>query len=372
MLIKKLWLANFRNYENQEFSPAKGSSILLGANAQVKTGLLEAIYLIATSKSHRTSKDSDLIRLGQGFCRVTAEVEREERSDVLLEVTIRRGEKKMVRINRTKRARIADLVGQLNAVIFSGYDIEMVKGDPSARRRFLNLEISQISPQYIYTYGRYKRVLDQRNGLLKAYKNRQVNLEELSALDEQLITYGAALMERRMQFTRRLSELAGAIYSEITESRESLSVEYEPSFEIGEAAGIEQIRETFERTVQSARNQELARGVTLWGPQRDDICFRVNGVDARSFGSEGQQRTAALSAKLAEVSLVEETTGEAPVVLLDDAPCELDEHRRAHIFDFTFGRCQTIMTATDLTVLPAKIVEGSAIYDVVSGEVRPR
>ena len=372
MRIRKLSLTNFRNYRNQEFSPSGGISVLVGQNAQGKTAVLEAAYFIATSKSHRTSKDAELIRVGEDFCRVAADVEREERSDVLLEVNISRKEKKIIKINRTKHNKIADLVGQLNAVIFSSYDIDMVKGDPSARRRFMNLEISQIHPQYIYSYGRYKRVLEHRNGLLRSYKTRRADLIELSTLDDQLVQYGAAILEKRHLFAKRLSELAGPIYTQLTEGQETLQVEYVPSFDLGESSVVKDIRNRFIEVIEAGRTQELARGVSLWGPQRDDVRFTVDGLDAKNFGSEGQQRSVALAAKLAEVALVEEMTGEAPVVLLDDVNAELDEKRRSHVFDFTCGRCQTFVTVTELPGLPDDIVRSAEIFDVTGGEVKPR
>lgn len=372
MNVRSISLVNYRNYRSQEFSPSGGMNILIGNNAQGKTAILEALYFLATSKSHRTSKDADLIQVGEDTCRVAADVQREQRSDVLLEVTLSRREKKTIRINRTRHVRIADLVGQLNAVIFSSYDLDMVKGDPSARRRFLNLELSQVSPQYIYVYGRYKRVLEHRNGLLRSYKTRTGDLAQLETLDEQLAQYGAVLLERRMMFAKRLSELAAPVYSRLTEQQEELKVEYRPSFEVDISADSGQIRERFLKVLESGRPRELARGVTLYGPQRDDISFRVNGLDAKTYGSEGQQRSAALAVKLAEVSLVEEFAGEAPVVLLDDVTAELDEKRRSHVFDFTFGRCQTLVTSTELNGIPEEIVRNSAVFEVSAGEVRPR
>lgn len=372
MRIRSIALSNLRNYRAEEFAPSEGITILVGGNAHGKTAILEACYFLATSKSHRTSKDVDLIRVGENYCRISADVERQQRSDVLLEVIVSRGEKKVIRINRTKHARITDLVGQLNAVIFSSYDIDMIKGDPSSRRRFLNLEISQISPQYIYAYGRYKRVLDHRNGLLRSHKHKTADLTQLSTLDEQLASYGAVVLQKRLQFAGRLSEIAGPVYSQLTDSEEELEVEYEPSFQLNRVEKVEDIKETFLNTLESGRAQEIARGVTLWGPQRDDVSFAVNGLDAKTYGSEGQQRTVALAAKLAEVSLVEELTGEAPVVLLDDVTAELDEKRRSHVFDFTYGRCQTIVTATELTLLPDNIVRNAAIFDVIAGQVTPR
>jgi len=187
MRITKLHLANLRNYADESLEPGAGMNVFIGPNGQGKSALLEAVYLLATSKSHRTTKDSDLIRIGQDWARISGEVDREERGEVILEVTLTRNEKKRIRINRLKHEKIGDIVGQLNAVIFSAVDIDMVKGDPSHRRRFMNLDISQVSPQYVYAFGRYKRVLEQRNSVLKESKFGRSSGQSLDVWDEQLV-----------------------------------------------------------------------------------------------------------------------------------------------------------------------------------------
>lgn len=369
MRITKLHLTNYRNYADDSVEPDGGMNIFIGQNGQGKSALLEAAYLLATSKSHRTSRDSDLIRIGQDWARVSGEVDREERGEVILEITLARNEKKRIRINRVKHDKIGDIVGQLNAVIFSSADLDMVKGEPSHRRRFLNLEISQVSPQYVYALGRYKRVLEQRNNVVREAKIGRTNIRSLAVWDEQLVSYGAVMLEKRLVFIRRLSEIAEPIYSRLADGTETLEIKYEPNVKLNEPGSAEAVKSAFEKQLAAARDHDLARGTTTKGPHRDDMTFKVNDMDVRYFGSQGQQRSVALAVKLAEIGLVEEMVGEPPVVLLDDVGAELDAERRAKVFDLTFGRCQTFVTATSLKDLPDEVVEKSSIFKVVSGTV---
>lgn len=369
MRITKLHLSNFRNYMDETIEPGDGVNLFVGPNGQGKSAILEAAYVLTTSKSHRTAKDSDLIRIGSDWARILAEVDRVEREEVILELTLSRNEKKTVRINRVKHEKVGDIVGQLNTVIFSSADLEMVKSDPSHRRRFMNLEISQVSPQYIYALGRYKRVLEQRNSVLKEAKFGSVNMKALEVWDEQLVNYGSIMIEKRMVFLRRLSEMAEPIYNRLAGGSEVMEADYHPSFELGDPKSIEEIKEIFHKAVINARENDLARRTTTRGPHRDDISFKVNGMEVRSFGSQGQQRSVALAVKLAEIELLEDMIGETPVALLDDVGAELDEYRRQQVFDLVVGRCQALVTATSLRELPEQVVELSQVFNVSAGTV---
>lgn len=370
MRITFLHLTNFRNYSDERVNPDPGINLFVGSNGQGKSALLEASYLLATSKSHRTSRDSDLIKVGSEWTRVAGEVDRDERGEVLLDIILARKEKKSIRINKVKHEKVGDIVGQLNAVIFSSADLDMIKGDPSFRRRFLNLEISQVSPQYVHSLGRYKRVLDQRNSVLKEAKHGRYNPKALDVWDEQLITYGSILIEKRLVFLRRLSEMAEPIYSQLAGGVENLVISYEPSIKLNEPANLEDVKRHFEAALSAARNNDILRGTTTKGPHRDDILFRVKDLDVRYFGSQGQQRSSALAIKLAEIGLVEEMVGEAPVALLDDVAAELDADRRRHIFEFTAGRCQLLVTATSVNELPEDVVSESTVFNVSAGTVK--
>lgn len=344
-------------------------NVLIGKNGQGKSAILEAMYLLATSKSHRTSKDSDLIRIGSDWAKVSAEIDREEREEVLLDMTLSRCEKKAVRVNKVKHGKIGDIVGQLNSVIFSSADLEMIKSDPSHRRRFMNLEISQVSPQYVYAYGRYKRVLEQRNNVLRESRHGAVNTKALDVWDDQLASYGSIMIERRKLFVSRISEIAEPIYNRLTGGRECLDIGYRPSVKIDGSGTLHEIRELFDSEIKNARENDLLRKTSTKGPHRDDLCFRVNGLDVRVYGSQGQQRSVALAVKLAEIGLLDEMVGEPPVALLDDVTAELDEERRMQVFDLTLGKCQTFVTTTSPNDLPAEVIEKSEVFRVISGTV---
>lgn len=369
MRITRIHLTNIRNYAEEVILPGEGLNAFVGQNGQGKSAILEAVYMLATSKSHRTTRDSDVIMVGKDWCRMAGEVEREERGDVILEITLSRNEKKVVRINKVKHDKVGDIAGQLNAVIFSSSDLDMIKGDPSHRRRFMNLEISQVSPQYVYALGRYKRVLEQRNSLLRDNKIGRPMSGSLDVWDDQLITYGAILMERRLSFIRRLSEIAEPIYDQLSGGKEKLEIEYERNVKMQLPITLEEIKDIFARELVRSRDHDIARGTSNKGPHRDDIGFKVNEMDVRYFGSQGQQRSVALAVKLAEIGLVKEIVGEYPVALLDDVGAELDEERRSHVFDQTMGRCQTLVTATSERELPSEVLSKSAIFSVIAGTV---
>jgi len=369
MYIERLVLRDFRNYEVLDFYPGKGLNILVGENAQGKSNLLEAIYILATSKSLRASREQELIRAGQEYGTVAAEVVRQRREDVSVEV-IFRPPQKGIRINTVRRQRVSDLVGEVNTVFFGLEDIDVIRGDPSLRRRFLNLEISQISPQYCYQLACYKRIVEQRNRLLRDLREGRDAISSLSPWDEQLTSYGAFIIERRQAFMKSIDEAARKIHSDLTGGLEVLQSSYVPSFSIEEASTAEAIQELFARRLRDARREELERGVSLIGPHRDDIVFSIDGMDVRFFGSRGQQRTAALSLKLAEFLLIEETVEEAPVLLLDDVLSELDDRRRTQIFEFTAGRCQIFITCTHLRAFQQEILRDASIYEVHHGQIR--
>lgn len=370
MHIDSLSLLDFRNYASLELNTAPELNVLYGANAQGKSAILEAVYILATSKSHRTSKDSEVIRLGADACRISASVRRPSSNDVTLDVIISRREKKQIRINTVRHQRIAELVGNLNAVIFSGLDIEMVRGEPGLRRRFLNLDISQVSPQYIFALGRYKRALEQRNNLLREIRQGSASAEGLDVWDRQLAEYGAVIICRRKSFCRSLAESASEIYKFLTDSAEEFELEYKQSTGVEIQDGEAEEAERLLRCLGSRRNIDLARGTTSIGPHRDDIEFRVSGLDARYYASQGQQRTAALALKLAEVKLLESTVGETPVVLLDDAGAELDDLRRSRMVEAVAGSCQTFITTTRPEELGNDIARSAALYKVEAGKVR--
>jgi DNA replication and repair protein RecF len=372
MILRHLSLQQFRNYVSlrQEFSPSL--NVLAGPNAQGKTNLLEAVYLLATSKSMRGNRDVELIRWDMPAAVVTGEVLREKGSDLDLEVMLSRTEKKTLVVNTVRVHRAMDFIGQLKAVSFSASDLEVVRGEPVRRRRFLDLEISQLSPSYCHALAYYRKVLEQRNRLLKLLrggKGERVGAEEmLAAWTDQLVSYGSRIIERRHQFLSELERFAQPVHQLLTEGKERLSLLYQPQFKVPE--GAEAVQEALTRAVSEMREEERRRQVSLVGPHRDDVTFLVNGRDVRTYGSQGQQRTVALSVKLGELELMRELTEEAPVCLLDDVFSELDAKRRSHIFDVTLGTCQTFLSTTEVEMLPRAVVEQASVFEVLEGEVR--
>jgi DNA replication and repair protein RecF len=327
MNVSQLKLSGFRNYPELELNPGPGINILHGENAQGKSNVLEAISLLATTRSLRASRESELIYKEAEMAHVTAEIQREIEGEVDLQISVFQGDKKAVKIHGLKRTRVIDLLGEFNAVFFGSIDIPIVTGDPSERRHYLNSEISQISPRYVYDLARYKRILEQRNRLLKDLRERPRPDSGIEAWNEQLVQYGAPLIEKRHFYIQRLAPIACRIHQDLTEERESMQVRYVPSvdfraamepgtvseesaeYSVGEAvdddpevnakhdhlgrgdmhgkADTEKIAECFRNQLTSICSDEMRRGTTLLGPQRDDMAFLINGVEARTYGSQG-------------------------------------------------------------------------------------
>lgn len=370
MVVRSLSLQRFRNFVSlrQEFSPAL--NLFIGSNAQGKTNLLEAIYLLATSKSMRGSRDEELIQWDTPTAIAAAEVLRERTNDIDLEVSLSRTAPKLLMVNTVRSHRAMEFIGQLKVAAFCGADLDLVRGEPSRRRRFLDLEISQLSPAYCQALGTYRRVVEQRSGLLKNMRersNRAALEDHLEVWTEQLITYGSRLIERRAHFIQRLNELAHGIHEALTEGRERLTVGYAAS--VKGAGDVGAIQESFRKALSQVREEELRRQVCLLGPHRDDVLLLVNGREARIYASQGQQRTVALSIRLAELELMRELTGEAPVCILDDVCSELDERRRAHVFEATLDRCQTFVSTTELESLPRGIRTHALVLNICGGTV---
>lgn len=371
MYLESLDLLSFRNYEKLSFKPSDGLNVLFGPNAQGKSAILEAVYMLATSKSHRTSHDADMIRIGQDWTRAAAQVSRVGEADVALELIISRTEKKSVKINGVKHRKMADLIGQLNAVIFSALDIEMVRGEPALRRRFLDLEICQISPQYVFSLARYNKAVEQRNALLRAIRDGDASASSLDGWDSQVAEYGGTVAAKRMEFCGDLSTPASEVYAFLTDSSEELRMAYKPclSGECGQSG--EEIAGHLKQELTERRDTDVARGVTTVGPHRDDLDIIISGLAAREFGSQGQQRSAALAIKLAEIDVVKERRGEEPVVLLDDAGAELDEPRRSRMMERISGRYQALITTANPDELGADLLSSAAMFEVKGGTVTP-
>ncbi|HLN61906.1 MAG TPA: DNA replication/repair protein RecF [Symbiobacteriaceae bacterium] len=345
MYLASLMLSKFRNYQELQLDFSPGLNVIYGDNAQGKTNLLEAVYVLATGKSHRTSRDQELILEGADALTARAMVVRKT-GDMSLELTLGHETRKQVKINGVAEKKIAHLVGNVAAVLFSPDDLQLLKGSPSGRRRFLDIELSQISQTYLHHLMSYNRTMTQRNTLLK---QDTVDQALLSIYDEQLLASGAQLVVRRAQAVQRLSKIASQYHGMLAEGKEELRLEYQSQgAEPDQTPGVAEVTERLYSQLQQRRREEIRRQVTLVGPHRDDIGFWINDRDAKLYGSQGQQRTAVLALKMAELQFMAEEIGEYPVLLLDDVASELDPTRRHYLFSAVREGIQTFVTCTDL------------------------
>lgn len=372
MHLLELSLSNFRNYESLHLEPDAGLNLITGENAQGKTNLLEAIYLLATGRALRASKDDELIRWGAEEAAIQAHIHREQSLDVHVEITLSRNQPRMVKVDgQTYRA--ATALGQFNVVLFSAMDLEVVRGQPADRRRYLDVEISMLSPAYARALAGYRRALEQRNRLLKSIREgggaiTPSTIDLLEAWDEQLVRYGSSVIVARERFVCALRPLARAAHTELSEGREQLDIHYAPAIE--EAQGErEQVAERFRLQLQKMRDEELRRGTTLVGPQRDDLLLFVDGKEVRTYASQGQQRTVMLSLKRAEFELTLQERQEPPIVLLDDVMSDLDDLRRAQLLRMTLRGAQAFITATSAETFPQEILSIARMYRVENGRL---
>lgn len=357
MIIKSIKLENFRNYENLELSFEKGTNILYGDNAQGKTNVLEAVYLSATTKSHKGSKDKEIIRFGQDEAHIRTNLDKEG-MEYRVDMHLKKIKSKGIAVNGQHLKKAAQLLGLLNVVFFSPEDLSIIKNGPSERRRFVDMELCQIDKYYLYNLNQYNKIVNQRNKLLKDFYHNTDIYETLHVWDMQLVTYGKQIIERRKEFVDQLNEIIYGIHKNLSGGREELVIVYEPDTEA----------ENFEYELQKFREKDIKYKMTSVGPHRDDFSFVVNGVDIRKYGSQGQQRTAALSLKLSEIELVKKVTGDNPVLLLDDVLSELDSNRQNYLLN-NIGNIQTIITCTGLDEFINNRFSIDKIFKVTNGRI---
>ncbi|MDD3825897.1 MAG: DNA replication/repair protein RecF [Anaerolineae bacterium] len=377
MRLTQLSLFNFRNYVRLVLDLPAGVTVLLGDNAQGKTNLLEAVYYLATSRSPHAGTDREVVNWltpesePLPFTRLVGKVSRAG-GDLTIEITLtQQGEaegryRKQIRLNGVPH-RAMDLLGHLNVVLFLPEDIALVSGPPGGRRHYLDATLCQIDPGYCRALSRYNQILTQRNALLRDLRERGGEVGQLAFWDEQLVEHGALLVARRRECLGDLDELVREVHAELTDGAERLRLDYLPSLDLENG---ETVAQAFVAQLRSLRTREIAAGVTLVGPHRDDMAFLIDGVNAGTYASRGQQRTTALALKLAEVALMSRATGERPVLLLDDVLSELDAHRRSFLLRvLDDGPQQSIITTTDLHVLPDAFVERCNVWRVSGGRL---
>jgi DNA replication and repair protein RecF len=378
MFLKTLHLRSFRNYAEQQVKFQAQKTILVGNNAQGKSNLLEAVELLATLKSHRATRDRDLILEGAAAGQILATLERLHGESELL-ITLRSSGRRTLSLNQEALRRQIDFLGVLNAVEFSSLDLELVRGAPECRRNWLDALLVQIEPVYAHILHQYQQVLRQRNALLKEIRQKETATLalELSSQtmpdsqlewDRQLAEFGSRVTRRRARVIDRLAPLAQAWHESISGKTELLEIQYVPNVNCtsDDPASVQQ---AFLEKIEQRRLAEQQLGTTVVGPHRDEVDFRINHTPAKSYGSQGQQRTLVLALKLAELKLIEEVVGESPLLLLDDVLAELDPNRQNQLLDAIQDRFQTLITTTHLNSFDAQWLKSSQILSVKSGAI---
>lgn len=366
MFLKTLELRHFRNYETQRVAFTAPKTILLGENAQGKSNLLESVELLATLKSHRTSRDRDLIQDGFASAQVSAEVSRDVGYADLAIVLRDKGRRTVIRSGEKLRRQM-DFLGALNAVQFSSLDLDLVRGGPGVRRDWLDTLLMQLEPVYAYILGQYQQALKQRNSLLKQDES-QPDATQMALWDAQLAALGTRVIRRRSRGLARLVPIAQYWHSAISGKTEDLCLTYAPNVPLT-VDDPPTIQAAFLEKIQQRAIAEKHQHTSLVGPHRDDVDFTINETPARQYGSQGQQRTLVLALKLAELELIETVIGEPPLLLLDDVLAELDLKRQNQLLEAIGDRFQTLITTTHLGAFDADWLERSQVYTVKAGQI---
>lgn len=369
MHIEQLRLKNYRNYDQLDISFDNKVNVIIGENAQGKTNLMEAIYVLAFTRSYRTPRERELIQWEKEYTTLEGMIRKRNRTFPLEMAISNKG--KRAKLNRLEQRRLSDYIGALNVVMFAPEDLTLVKGSPQMRRRFIDMELGQIQPRYIYHLGQYQKVLKQRNHLLKQMQLKRGKKEEqltlLQVLTDQLIEHAATLLERRFVFLELLRKWAIPIHYEISRQLEVLEIEYNSTIDVSEDMSREKIEIAFQEKFKSITQNEIDRGTTLIGPHRDDLSFFINHKDVKVFGSQGQQRTTALSIKLAEIDLIHSEVGEYPILLLDDVLSELDDFRQSHLLSTIQGKVQTFVSTTSVDGIHHETLKKADIFRIKDG-----
>ena len=366
MIIKSLELSDFRNYESLCIHFDRGVNILFGDNAQGKTNILEAIYVSATTKSHKSSKDKDIINFEKEEAHIRTYLEKDE-IETRVDMHLRKSKTKGIAIDGVKIKKAAELLGLLNVVFFSPEDLSIIKNGPAERRRFIDMELCQLDNFYLYNLNNYNKIVNQRNKLLKDLYYNPTLKDTLTIWDSQLLSYGSKIIERRIQFIDQINGIIKEIHSNLSGGKETLRIEYEPNITI----------DAYEKELNYSQDKDIKLKQTTVGPHRDDISFMVKKageekeIDIRKYGSQGQQRTAALSLKLSEIELVRKVTKDTPVLLLDDVLSELDSNRQNYLLN-SIGDIQTIITCTGLDEFVNHRFEINKVFKVTNGVVEEK
>lgn len=361
MFIKRLQMLNYRNYNVLDISLGPHVNVFMGDNAQGKTNILEGIYYCAFARSHRTSKDRELINWNSNNALLSITVGR-ERLDKRIDISILKDGKKAIQVNKIKIKKIGELFGNFNVVMFSPEDLKIIKDSPGVRRKFIDMELCQLNPKYYYNLVQYNKVLNERNSILRN-RNININKDILDVYDMQLVEFGYNIIIDRLEYIQKLNKYSAKIHSDITSGKEKIEFKY-----ISTIKDLENIKENFYSLLEKNRSRDCERGITSIGPHRDDFTVLINDIDTKSYGSQGQQRTAVLTIKFSSLKIIKELTGEHPVLLLDDVLSELDFSRKRYILS-TIGDIQTIITCTGIEDLYEYLDDKSKVFKVKDGEI---
>ncbi len=357
MILKSVALKNFRNYNDLRLEFDRGTNILYGDNAQGKTNVLESVYVSATTRSHKGSKDKEIIQFGQEESHIRTVVEKGG-LDYQIDMHLKKNRSKGIAVNKIPIKKASELFGILNIVFFSPEDLNIIKNGPSERRRFLDAELCQLDKIYLFYLTKYNKILSQRNKLLKDINFRPELKETLSVWNMQMAEYGRNIIKIRKKFVEELNEIVFEIHKSISGNREELLLRYEPNVS----------EELLEQEILRSQEKDLKFGMTSVGPHRDDMCFLIQDVDIRRYGSQGQQRSCVLSLKLSEIQLVKKSAKEMPVLFLDDVLSELDSRRQNFLLN-SIHDIQTVITCTGLDEFVKNRFEIDKIFKVVNGTV---
>lgn len=357
MIVESIELEKFRNYSSLKLKFDSGTNIFYGDNAQGKTNILESVYLCGTTKSHKGSKDREIIQFHEDESHLRMKVRRNE-SPIEIDMHLKKNKPKGIAINGVPIRKASELFGIANFVFFSPEDLNIIKDGPSVRRHFIDMELCQLHKVYLHHLSNYNKVVNQRNKLLKEYTFRTDIMDTLDIWDIQMAAYGKKVIEERRDFIRQLNKIIYSIHRHLTGDKENLQITYEENVSA----------EEFEEVLKRNREKDLRMKMSMTGPHRDDICFQTDGIDIRKYGSQGQQRTAALSLKLSEIELVKQEIGDTPILLLDDVLSELDSSRQKYLLD-SIHDIQTFITCTGLDDFVQNRFHINKVFHVVEGHV---
>lgn len=358
MIIKSIELCNFRNYEREEFHFHEGTNVLYGDNAQGKTNVLEAIFVGGTTKSHKSSKDADMIMKGRDQSHIRYFVEKNN-CTYKVEIHMKRGKTKGIAIDGLPITSSKDLMGLCHIIFFSPEDLGIIKDGPEQRRRFMNMELCQINRAYLYYLTQYKKVLKQRNALLKQIQQNESLKSTLEIWDSQLVENGTKIIEIRKEFVDQIGIIMKEKHLNLTGGQEEIDVVYKPNCQ----------SQDFANRLFIEGDRDIVLGTTTVGPHRDDLGFYIGEQEIKVYGSQGQKRTAALSLKMAEIKIVEDTIGEKPILLLDDVLSELDRSRQNYLLENIKG-IQTIITCTGLEEFVKNGININQTFEIVNGRIK--